>query len=95
MDQLAGTDKGLYMATSMVRTILEQVPNVMGTPASRTERVVSWGAPVLANMLGMFVNLRMRQTIGDDVNNSKQWNARIEGQIARMQDELNRLETQH
>jgi hypothetical protein len=71
-----GEDTGLYIASTFVRNFVQMIPQ-MFSKSSTTGKVLEWGAPLLSNMVGMFVNLRMRKGLKQGKNKTNSIEQRV------------------
>ena len=85
-------DRGLYAATSVARLLLTNLPRILlgENPHSSFGRLAVWGAPLMANMLGMFVNLQMRS----DISGDRQWTDAMERRIEGIENRVGMPPTQ-
>ena len=71
-----GEDTGLYIASTFVRNFVQMIPQ-MFSKSSTTGKVLEWSAPLLSNMVGMFVNLRMRKGLKQGKNKTNSIEQRV------------------
>lgn len=82
-DNTADERKGLYVATSALRMMLNNAPRFFGD-TTPTGKMVEWAAPLLSNMVGMAVNLNMRKGL----TKTKEWSQEMEERMVLVESKL-------
>jgi hypothetical protein len=84
---------GLYFLSSLSRMLLNNAPRLIWgeTPHTNTGRLLSWSAPLLSNMMGMFINMKMRDST---ISENKQGLQHVEAELRTLKAELKKVKEQ-
>ena len=85
------TTTGMYIASTLARAALHNLPHMLwgDHPHSVATRLISWTAPLAANVMGMFMNLELRK---DAIERNRTEIDKLENTMERVQKKLERLE---
>jgi cell division protein FtsB len=82
---------GLYVAGTMAKAALNNLPKMFWGehPHTVASRLLSWSAPVASNLVGLFMNMDMRQ---DTIEQNKSNILKMESELIKIKGEMDKLE---
>ena len=86
-----GHSTGLYIATALAKAALNNLPKLIwgDRPHTVISRLMSWTAPLAANIMGVFINLEMRK---DTIERNRAKIEKLENEMEGMETQIHRLE---